>query len=63
MSKFSGCLTSSELQCAVICIVSLIQRPEFPSERKCLRERKPLPHDSKLLPLNLLLDRDDIIRV
>ena len=48
-------LTSNELLCAVICRVSLIQRAEFSSERKSL------PHDSKLLSLNLFLDSNDII--
>ena len=56
-------MTSNELHSEVIYIVSLIQRTEIPFQRKCLIEGKLFPRDSKFVPLNLFLDKDDIIRV
>lgn len=62
-ARISGCLTSSDLHGAIIRIVSLIKKNQFPSELKCLSEEKSLAGDCKFLSLNLFLDTNDISHV
>ena len=62
-SRLCGPLSSRELYSATINVVRVIQEAEFFRERRFLSEGKPLPSNSKLLPLNVFLDEDNILRV
>ncbi|GBM53571.1 hypothetical protein AVEN_60688-1, partial [Araneus ventricosus] len=61
--KCSGPLTAAELVVAENLIIQLLQEQEFSVEIRMLRENKPLPCNSKLLALNIFLEKSGIIRV
>ncbi|GBM62415.1 hypothetical protein AVEN_56053-1, partial [Araneus ventricosus] len=61
--KCSGPLTAAELVVSENLIIQLLQEQEFSVEIRMLRENKPLPCNSKLLALNIFLDKSGIIRV
>ncbi|GBN07298.1 hypothetical protein AVEN_160185-1 [Araneus ventricosus] len=61
--KFSGPLTAAGLVDAENLIIQLLQEQEFSVEIHMLRKNKPLPCNSKLLALNIFLDKSGIIRV
>ncbi|GBM59031.1 hypothetical protein AVEN_7414-1 [Araneus ventricosus] len=62
-NKCSGPLTAVELVVAENIIIQLLQEQEFCVEIHMLRKNKPLPCNSKLLALNIFLDKSRIIRV
>ncbi|XP_048506918.1 uncharacterized protein LOC125500006 [Athalia rosae] len=58
-----GPLTVIELNTALSLLIRLMQRQEFPNERKSLKLNQGLSNNSKLLTLHPFLDKDGIIRV
>lgn len=44
-------------------IIRTVQQEQFERELQCLRGKKPLPRDSKLLSLNPFIDKEDVLRV
>ncbi|GBN03289.1 hypothetical protein AVEN_120189-1 [Araneus ventricosus] len=62
-NKCSGPLTAAELVAEENLIIQLLQEQEFSVEIHTLRGNKPLPHNSKLLSLNIFEDESGIIRV
>ncbi|XP_055932043.1 uncharacterized protein LOC129962322 [Argiope bruennichi] len=62
-SKSVGLLQAEEVEASLKNLVKLIQQAEFYQEIKCFKLNKPIPKSSKLLPLNIFLDKDGILRV
>ncbi|KAF8797168.1 hypothetical protein HNY73_001462 [Argiope bruennichi] len=62
-SKSVGLLQAEEVEASLKNLVKLIQQAEFYQEIKCFKLNKPIPKSSKLLPLNIILDKDGILRV
>ncbi|XP_055932937.1 uncharacterized protein LOC129962958 [Argiope bruennichi] len=58
-SKSVGLLQAEEVEASL----KLIQQTEFYQEIKCFKMNKLIPKSSKLLPLNIFLDKDGILRV
>lgn len=62
-AKRIGVHSSEELEDATKIIIQAVQKSEFHEEIKRLKKRLPLPKNSKLLPLNIFLEKDGINRV
>ncbi|KAF8771587.1 hypothetical protein HNY73_018987 [Argiope bruennichi] len=62
-SKSVGLLQAEEVEASLKNLVKLIQQTEFYQEIKCFKMNKLIPKSSKLLPLNIFLDKDGILRV
>ena len=56
-------ITSDDLRRARNGIILMIQRREFPEERKSLEEGKPVKAQSNILKLKPFLDEEDLLRV
>ncbi|GFS96507.1 integrase catalytic domain-containing protein [Trichonephila clavipes] len=62
-SKVKGQLKSKEVESAHKFLVKTIQQAEYSQEISHLKYHKPIPRSSKLLSLNIFLDKDEILRV
>lgn len=58
-----GTLTSDELNRAEQLWVKVVQNEFYSKEIDCLKNKKPLPKDSKLLSLHPFLDHENVLRV
>ncbi|CAL1288082.1 unnamed protein product, partial [Larinioides sclopetarius] len=56
-------LTAIEIQNATDVLIKKIQVSEFKMEIKCLKNKQPLPRNSKILSLNVFLDKNGLLRV
>ncbi|GFW25592.1 integrase catalytic domain-containing protein [Trichonephila clavipes] len=63
LSRVTGVLTSKEVDDATKIVIQTVQESQFHSEIQLLNKKHPLPNSSKLLPLNIFLDTDGIIKV
>lgn len=61
--RFTEHLTANEIKSSLLHIIRLLQAREFPKEIKSLQKKSPLPTSSKLLTLNVFLDKSNILRV
>ncbi|XP_011860279.1 PREDICTED: uncharacterized protein LOC105557609 [Vollenhovia emeryi] len=61
--KRSGYVSAEELGVARKRWVRIAQEEDFPQETTCLREKRPLPAKSPLLPLRPFLDPEGLLRV
>lgn len=61
--KFTGPLSATEINSAEIHILQILQNCEFSKEINLLQQNLPLPSSSKLLTLNVFLDKSNLIRV
>ncbi|KAF8768404.1 hypothetical protein HNY73_021227 [Argiope bruennichi] len=62
-SKSVGLIQAEEVETSLKNLVKLIQQTEFYQGIKCFKMNKLIPKSSKLLPLNIFLDKDGILRV
>ncbi|GFY75037.1 integrase catalytic domain-containing protein [Trichonephila inaurata madagascariensis] len=56
-------LSASELQNATHVLIKCAQLSEFNFEIKCLKNKQPIPRNSKILSLNVFIDDNEILRV
>ncbi|GFW40650.1 uncharacterized protein TNCV_2835941 [Trichonephila clavipes] len=62
-SRVTGVLTSKEVDDATKIVIQTVQKSQFHSEIQLLNKKHPLPNSSTLLPLDIFLDTDGIIKV
>nr|XP_042903892.1 uncharacterized protein LOC122270483 [Parasteatoda tepidariorum] len=56
-------LSTFELQNATQVLVKCVQSIEFSSEIKCLKNKQPIPQNSKIISLNVFMDDNGLMRV
>ncbi|XP_046866598.1 uncharacterized protein LOC124460211 [Drosophila willistoni] len=61
-NDYSGEVTSSEINQVLQALIRVTQRDYFPTEHRCLQQKKSLPTSSTILNLNPFIDASGVIR-
>ncbi|XP_068158480.1 uncharacterized protein [Drosophila tropicalis] len=61
-NDYSGEVTSSEINQVLQALIRVTQRDYFPTEHRCLQQKKSLPTSSTILNLNPFIDVSGVIR-
>ncbi|XP_068148383.1 uncharacterized protein [Drosophila tropicalis] len=61
-NDYSGEVTSSEINQVLQALIRVTQRNYFPTEHRCLQQKKSLPTSSTILNLNPFIDASGVIR-